>query len=314
LWAEWPKWDDDYTFRTPNLTFTCSWHLPDWANFECGRIPIHKTRGMIDRYGELLSGRDVRCLAEIGYLYGGMVLFFADMLPNAKIVGIDLKQPKAEVVEVVSRLGLRDRARFHDGTAQDDKIAVRRILDEEFGDQPLDLITEDASHFYPQSKATFEACFGYLRPGAPYVLEDWGWAHWNSPEWQDNAPLRYATKLPLSQLIFELSMLLASQPQILSRLDIRDGAFAIATRGDGLAPREPIDLDRCCLTAGRRFLGFHAPQHLLQELEAMQQSAASWEKKYKRVIDSRSWRLLSRVQRVVAALRLSSPTKRGRRR
>src|ERR1700730_13370329 len=95
LWEEWPQWDDEHTFRTPNLTFVSSWSKRDETAFSRGRIPIHKPRALLDCYRDILRGRDTRVIAEIGYLHGGMVLFLADMMPRAKVIGIDRNQPPA---------------------------------------------------------------------------------------------------------------------------------------------------------------------------------------------------------------------------
>jgi hypothetical protein len=44
---------------------------------------------------------------------------------------------------------------------------------DEFGQDPLDLVIDDASHLYGPSLATFETLFPALREGGLYVLEDW---------------------------------------------------------------------------------------------------------------------------------------------
>ena len=42
----------------------------------------------------------------------------------------------------------------------------------------IDLVVDDASHLYEQTKATFAMLFPLVRPGGNYVIEDWSWAHW----------------------------------------------------------------------------------------------------------------------------------------
>jgi len=54
--------------------------------------------------------------------------------------------------------------------------------------------------------------------------------------------------------LFELVMTLGSHhPKIISRIDVLSWACVVATRGEGLAHGEPIDLSATRLTAGRRF-------------------------------------------------------------
>ena len=184
----------------------------------------------------------------------GMVALLAEMVPGAKVVGIDINQPPEAITEILNKHGLGNRARFHGGVSQDDKHRVRSILDEEFGDEPLDLIVDDASHLYEESKASFEASFSYLRPGGQYIIEDWGWAHWNHKKWQEH-PNRFSGRTPLTQLMFVLTMVLATRPGIVARLDMPNGAMAVVTRGGELRHKEPLDLNAAYLPSGRHFVG-----------------------------------------------------------
>jgi hypothetical protein len=60
---------------------------------------------------------------------------------------------------------------------QSDRSVVPRIIDEEFGSTPLDLVTDDASHLLDLTRASFEMLFPRLRPGGTYIIEDWNWEH-----------------------------------------------------------------------------------------------------------------------------------------
>lgn len=253
LWARWPLWDGA-NFRTQNFEFVSRYHNEN-ARSTRDRIAIYKPRQFISNYASLLRGIDVRSVLEIGYLEGGMPIFLADMLPEAKIVGIDLLEPDSAVSDFVSEYNLSERIRYYPKTSQDDRALVKSILDLEFGDRPLDFVTDDASHLYEQTKASFETCFGYLRPGGKYVIEDWGWAHWNNSLWQEEGNFFSGTK-PLTTLLFELTMLVASCPEVISKIEIIDGAFAVITRGEGLPHGEAIGIDARILTAGRKFVGF----------------------------------------------------------
>jgi SAM-dependent methyltransferase len=299
FWSEWPQWDDDHTFRTPNLTFV-SCHKRDEQPFFRGRIPVLKPRFLLDYYPNILRGRDTRAIAEIGYLHGGMVLFLADMMPRAKVIGIDRNQPPAAIVKILAKHNLTDRVHFYVGVYQENRNLVRSILDKELGDdKPLDLIIDDASHFYEESKATFEACFGYLRPGGKYVIEDWGWAHWDQPEWQVESN-GFDGKTPLTRVLFELMMLLASRPSIVARLDIVDRSLAVVTRGSQLAHRALLDIDSSYLTAGRRFVGFtrtFKTRNVKGKLKDAARLAGKWRREYHRVASGWASKVLSRYRR-----------------
>ena len=91
-------------------------------------------------------------------------------------------------------------------------------MEGEFADRPLDLIIDDASHEYENSKVCFQELFGYLRPGGKYVIEDWGWLHWPGEEWQ-TAKSHFWNQPAMTNLVFELVMALGSHhPKIISRI------------------------------------------------------------------------------------------------
>ena len=75
----------------------------------------------------------------------------------------------------------------------------------------LDLVVDDASHTYEETKASFEILFPLLQPGGIYLIEDWSWAH--TPHYQ--APdARFSKRHALSNLLFEQLMLMGSTPLI----------------------------------------------------------------------------------------------------
>ena len=107
-------------------------------------------------------------MLEIGLDVGGSLRLWRSYFPNARIVGTDVK----------------DKSRFaKDGTRifqaeQTDTAALQRMLDalprpEPQHAQPFHLIIDDASHYPPDTIASFEYLFvGGLLPGGIYVLED----------------------------------------------------------------------------------------------------------------------------------------------
>ena len=47
------------------------------------------------------------------------------------------------------------------------------IMDREFGDAPLDLVVDDASHLYDETKVALEVLLPRVRPGGLFIIEDW---------------------------------------------------------------------------------------------------------------------------------------------
>jgi len=50
-----------------------------------------------------------------------------------------------------------------------DLAALTQICGQAFAGEPIDLIVEDASHFYAETRAAFRALFPRLRPGGVYI-------------------------------------------------------------------------------------------------------------------------------------------------
>jgi hypothetical protein len=117
----------------------------------------------------------------------------------------------------------------------------------------LDLVVDDCSHKYEQTKASFNVLFPRLRPGGLYLIEDWGSAHWPGDHWQGRKNQYAKEANPLSKLILELVMVSASRPGLVDEISI-DGSTAYITRGDEVVAGPNFDVSECYLTAGRQIL------------------------------------------------------------
>jgi O-methyltransferase len=254
-WSRWPIWLDDNTFMTKRFSYNMSTQQFDLVTNN-GAVALLKDRKFVDIYRGLLQELQPQRILEIGFFQGGMPLFLADMLAPEKVVGIDYLQPSDALRTMIASARLQDTIKLHGGVLQDDTQTLRKIVEAEFADQPLDLIIDDASHEYENSKGCFQELFGFLRPGGKYVIEDWGWLHWPGEEWQ-TAKSHFWGKPAMTNLIFELVMTLGSQhPKIIARLDVLSWACVVVTRGEGLEHGERIDLSETRLTSGRNYQPF----------------------------------------------------------
>lgn len=244
------EWLSDTTFKTPNFVFNCS--LTDFrAKTTKERIVFLKTKEFLALYDDLIT-QDTTNVFELGFFRAGMPLMLADTKPIKKIVAIDFRPPTKIILDHIKRAKLRSRVKLYGNVDQGDRVALRNVLDKEFGDQPLDLIMDDCSHEYPQTKASFEATFGYLKPGGKFVIEDWGWAHWLGDHWQSDKS-QYHGKPAMTNILFEIIMAHASNPGIISKIEIVNPAFAVITRGPDLPYKEEFKLSSIYKTAGRTF-------------------------------------------------------------
>lgn len=141
-----------------------------------------------DFYEEMFSRiRDAPLnILEVGVFRGGSTLLFAKYFSHARVLGVDVIDPPPEFYEEVVGAGLSERIRVA-LVSQADGPGLERAIDSYFGGDLLDLVIDDASHLYFETRSTFDTVFGpYLRPGGTYVIEDWGCGYW--PMWQDGDP------------------------------------------------------------------------------------------------------------------------------
>lgn len=216
----------------------------DWAPGE-NCFLFFKTRALVEQYLTFFAGMAepprLDHVMELGLYDGGSVPFWFETLQPRKHVGLDIRttgdNPYFE--KYVSEHDRRLCIETHWGVSQDDRKRLTRLVDDAFGDQPLDLVIDDASHLYAPSRESFEILFPRLRPGGLYVIEDWAWHHWRRLEGE------WRGRKPLTHLICELVEALGSTGQsLIWNLSLCSG-FAAVRRGWGPAEGLAEGLDRC---------------------------------------------------------------------
>ena len=128
--------------------------------------------------------------------------------------------------DYVRTRGLEKKVRTYWGTNQTDEQALLRIVKQEFSGA-LDVVIDDASHFYAQTLASFQILFPLLPPGGLYIIEDWAWEHWEEfhspyhPWFRHESPTR---------LILELIEATGTSQHLITSVEVFEG-FVIVERG-----------------------------------------------------------------------------------
>ena len=179
----------------------------------------------VDRFIELRP----RNIAEMGIYQGGSTVFWNLVLEPERHLAFDLDDRSVEPLDGFASSGAKHgRLDIRYGVDQSDADAVTAAAQETFGNEPIDLVIDDASHFYPESRATFESLFPRLRPGAIYVIEYWAWAHWpTSPLVQEYLG---RDRPALTNLVVELMLVCGSRSGIVDELVVEPHAVHV-TRG-----------------------------------------------------------------------------------
>jgi predicted O-methyltransferase YrrM len=139
---------------------------------------VKKPPALVEAVATLLAGFQQANIVELGISQGGSTALMAQLGRPRKLVALELSpEPVTELQDFIDASGMGDNVRPYYGVDQSDRERVTQILDHEFGDEPLDLVLDDASHLLELTRTSFEVLFPRLRPGGLFVLEDWNWQH-----------------------------------------------------------------------------------------------------------------------------------------
>jgi hypothetical protein len=208
---------------------------------------VGKSRAMVEMQLAEVGAMPVERIVDVGVYKGGSVVLYHKLFAPKKLVAIELATHSLPSLdEYVARQPDRSVVVAR-GVNQADAVALDRICAEQFGAESLDLVVDDASHLYAETRATFRALFPRLRQGGLYVVEDWSWAHWAGDFWQkERGGPYFRDKQPLSDLTIELILLGASSPQIVSRVHVFRRMFFVERGPARVAPGfEPAEHTFC---------------------------------------------------------------------
>jgi cephalosporin hydroxylase len=189
---------------------------------QCFRF--YKGKPLVDQYADYWATlRDFipKNVFELGIWDGGSTAFWFENLKPARHVAIDLqdKEDSDYFRQYVSSRRLEENIKTHWRVNQADHATISQIVAAEFAG-PLDLVIDDASHWYQPTKQSFETLFPLLRPGGIYIIEDWAWAHWEGMQVGrlEDEP---------TTLIFELIEALGTSQDLMGKATVYRGFTAL---------------------------------------------------------------------------------------
>lgn len=210
-------------------------------------LVLGKTRKMVEDYLDLFSNFTASRVFELGIFRGGSTAFFNELLRPEKLVAIDIMEKPKKVFRSYLESGpnagsVRPYFRIDQANSQE----LTTIYSDEFGEQPIDLVIDDASHFLRETRASFNCLFPKLRPGGLYIIEDWTWAHVYDPS--GGLKNHFGTQPALSNLIFEIMLAAAFQPRLIPEIRIFFGSVVVR-KGEQPA-EENFDVSKLCFHHG----------------------------------------------------------------
>lgn len=230
------KWEDD-TLVLGDIRFRCT-HDPNVyhaAKSSDAEFLVVKDRFMVEK---LLSaiGAKPRTILEFGVWQGGSTVLFDQLYAPERLVAIERNPRPIEPLERYRTRFRREQALdIRYGMDQADAPAISEIISEKF-DGSIDLILDDASHFYEESRASFLATFPFLAPGGKYIVEDWGWSHSPAEHW--TRPY-FENKCALTNLLVDVSVLSTVCHGIIGKITVHPSFFSVERGAAPLATDGP---------------------------------------------------------------------------
>jgi predicted O-methyltransferase YrrM len=210
--------DPDGSFSLGGIDFIID--IPPSRAAVAGLFPIRKSEPFIRFYESLSDEISPEGVLELGIFQGGSYVFIDTLFEPRSMSAIDIREDPAAPLE--RYVETKPGRHIHYATSQTDEGTMRRIVEDELHGE-LDLVIDDASHRYEETKRSFEILFPLLRPGGVYVIEDWSWAH--HPDYQaDDA--RLSGTPALTNLLFEQLLLLGSTNAI-AEINVRRFLYTV---------------------------------------------------------------------------------------
>lgn len=138
------------------------------------RFLIRKPPELIGRYVELADRFQGANIVELGIAAaGGTALLSLLARPRALICCELNSDPVDALTKFVEEHGLTSVVRAFYGIDQGDRSSLGAAIDSVIPGQAIDLVIDDASHLYEETKSSFELLYPRVRPGGLFIIEDW---------------------------------------------------------------------------------------------------------------------------------------------
>jgi predicted O-methyltransferase YrrM len=152
------------------------WNFSDQSTVQ--RFSLRKPPELVAKYDDLCHEYRGSNIVELGIAAGGSTAFLALLAQPRRLVACELESKRvAALDELIAAEDLGEVVHPYFGVDQSDRARLTAILDDEFDDEPLDLVIDDASHLYDETIASFEVLYPRVRPGGLFIIEDWASDH-----------------------------------------------------------------------------------------------------------------------------------------
>lgn len=239
-------WIEPDRARIGDVEFVCGFQVAEEACRD--RFPVRKRPVDVEHYVELLEGLNPRTILEMGGQAGGSAAMLWLLVEPEVMAVVDIGEDPAPFLDLfAAEKNIETRLLRYWSTDQSNVEALDAVMARTFGDEPIDLIIDDASHLLAPTRISFDRTFPRLRPGGRFVIEDWSHDHLMDSALEaaiaaDPAILARlerhieesgpeAAPDPLSVFVYELVLAAACRPDVVSSIEI-DDSWVVLTRGE----------------------------------------------------------------------------------
>jgi predicted O-methyltransferase YrrM len=239
-----PHFVTDHHLQLGGHDFYCAFPLTDPPE---GHQQVEKPRDLVERYIAMIEEVRPTRIVELGIRRGGSTVLLSELARPEKLVTVDIEPALPPgLSRYLEQSGKGETVRAYCGVDQSDRARLGAIVAEEFEGKPLDLVIDDASHYYEQTLASFEVLFPQIRPVGLFIIEDWPWEHRLSDHLaaalRDSSAERRAEmtavfeeamtggprRPPLTRLVIELLLARASSGDAVQEISV--GPYWVAVR------------------------------------------------------------------------------------
>jgi hypothetical protein len=193
---------------------------------------MFKSEPFLEAYAEIKAQMTPKRMLEIGIYKGGSTVFFDRYFRPETLVGLEFEPNRLPKLDAYARNRAVSTMTIYHGVDQKSVPHLNAMIQKHFSDG-IDLVVDDASHWYEETKISFETVLPHVRPGGWYIIEDWSWAH--SDAWQAPGNL-WEDKPALSNLVFEIVVAHATNSLLIDKVVLSPGVVCLRRGSLALTP------------------------------------------------------------------------------
>ena len=214
-----------------------TWGAPPSAELQIMKEPYH-IACYENLSAEVKTGANI---VELGIRTGASTAFLAMLFKPKKLCAFEIADSASQAFNHFMSVNPQaDCVRAHFNCDQGDADILEKTLNDDFGDEMLDVIIDDASHRFSPSLVSFNVLFPRLKPGGLFVIEDWSWEHFA----ESGAGPDYLADKTTGFARLALMAILASayRPDMIARVAVQRGIVVIYRGSETLDP-EGFDIN-----------------------------------------------------------------------